>query len=468
MTVLSRIFSIKKIKQSNGQESCLSGTFFTVLNGVFLIILLSGLFVISGCSYFGQKKENAQAGKKPKAPPVVVVAAAIKKTVPITGDYAAKIDPANGAETVEIRARVDAVLLEQHFEEGEPVKKGQLLFTLDAKPFEANLRLAEASLEKAMADQDQAKNTVSIKMSEANLISAKAQLELARINAARLKPLMEKKAVPRQDYDNAVTIEKVARANVAEKKAAYGNSVLNKKVTIRQSDAAIESANAQINKANIDISYCYIRSPISGFAGKRRVSPGNLVGQGEATLLTTITSLDPLRINFSISEADYLTLQKNSLNGKYSKESSENLTLILSDGSKYPHKGKIIIQDPTLDPKTNTLNITALFPNPQKLLRPGMFGRIRMVTDYRENSVLIPQKAVMVIQDVQYCYVVTKDNKVEMRNLILEDHQAGKMAIVKEGLKPGERVIVEGQMKARPDMTVKIADHPVVGERGGK
>ncbi|MCE1245022.1 MAG: efflux RND transporter periplasmic adaptor subunit [Firmicutes bacterium] len=438
----------------------------------FLIIMccffIAGCAQLTGKSDAGKESKDGKGGKGPKGPPSVVVEPAIRKTVPIYGDFAAKIDPTNGADIVEIRARADAYLISQHFKEGDPVKKGQLLFTLDSRPYEANLKLAQATLEKAKADQDLAEQTVAIKIAESNLVSAKAQLELAKLNTARLKPLMQKKAVPRQDYDNAVTTEKVAKAKVTEMKAAYKNSVLNKKVDTRQADSAIQTANAQINKANIDIEYCYIKSPIDGITGKRQVSPGNLVGHGEATLLTTVTALDPLRVNFAISESDYLKLHKKSIHDGLSGPNGDNLTLILSDGSKYPHKGKIIIQEPMLDPKTNTLSITAQFPNPEKLLRPGMFGRINMVTEYRENAVLVPLKAVMVIQNIQYCYVVNQDNAVEMRSLQLEEQQAGKMAIVREGLKPGEKVIVEGLLKVKPGMTVKIVPHTNGGKQGAK
>ncbi|MCD4784664.1 MAG: efflux RND transporter periplasmic adaptor subunit [Candidatus Eremiobacteraeota bacterium] len=400
-------------------------------------------------------------------PPTVVVARVIRKTVPIYEEYVAGVDPTTGADIVEIRARVEAFLLTQNFKEGQPVVKGQLLFTLDSSSYQADLRSAKASRDKARADLEYAKSKVTVEMAEANLIAAKAQLSNAEVNSARLKPLVKEKAVPQRDYDNAVTEVLVAKASVAEKKAKYNNAVLNQRISIKKALAAIESAEAAINRANINISYCVIRSPMDGMAGERLVAPGNLVGRGEPTLLTQVTSLDPVRVNFNVSESDYLKLMEKFIKSGKKLMALPNLKLILGDGSTYPQRGRILAIEPVLDPKTATINVVGEFRNPDRLLRPGMFGRIRLVMDQEINAILIPQKAIMVLQSAKNVYVVSSKNKVELRSLQLGEN-VGKMVIINKGVKPGEKVIVEGQQKVRPDMEVKPVYRPVTTEPGGK
>jgi len=364
----------------------------TVLGAVSLAVSLAA------CDR-GKDADRAKPAAAAPPPPAVVVAEVVQKTVPIYSEFVAQTD---AKETVEIRARVQAFLDAQHFTEGTIVKKAQLLFTLDKREYEAKLLQAKSQLEGSLA-----------------------RLGKAETDERRLKPLAERQAVPRQDYDNAVANLETARAGVS-------------------------AARADVVGAELDLSYCTIRSPISGLIGKRLVSPGNLVGKGEATLLDTVSSIDPIRVNTTISEAEYLRFFANR---KESGNGSVPLELILADGSVFPHKGKIVIVDRAVDQKTGTLNVVAEFPNPEGQLRPGQFGRVRAVTEMARDAILIPKRAVQEIQGMKSVLVVGADNMVALRT-IQPGEAVGDLLIVRAGLKPGERVIVDGVQKARPGSKV--------------
>ncbi len=423
-----------------------------------IVTLLFIFSLLTGCEK-GKEDKNTMHPGAATAPPVVYVANVFEKSVPIYGEYVASIDPTTGAEIADVRARVDAVLLTQNFEEGRPVTKGQVLFTLDPSTYQANLLSAQAQLMKGKADLEMAVETVAVDKAKADLQSADAQLFLAQITERRQKPLAEKKAVPQQDYDNALSNLKVAQANVAVGKANLKNTILKQKVDIEQAKAEIASANAAIENAKINLSYCTVRAPISGAAGKRLVSPGNLVGHGEATLLTQIANLDPVRVNFNISETDFINIRRK-FAPRGEKEKLPSLELILADGSIYSRKGKIALSEPTLDPKTGTLNVVGVFENPSYLLRPGMFGRIRVTIDYEDNAVLMPQKAIVTLQSAKIVYLVDEKNMVTLRNVSLGSQIGDDYVIIKSGVKPGDRVITEGQLKVRPDMEVKPEKEP--------
>lgn len=321
----------------------------------------------------------------------------------------------------------------QHYEEGKPVKKGQVMFTLDDRSYKADLKFALAALDKAKAD----------------LQVAKAQLSLAELNEKRLKPLAEQKAVPQQDYDNAFTDLKVKKSSIA------------------LAEAEIEKAQAQVANAKVNLSYCTVVSPIDGIAGERLYSPGNLVGQGQGTKLTTVTALDPLRVDFSISENDYLKIAKKYFTEKKRPTTVPVLDIILADGSKYSYRGKIILAEPVIDPKTGTLTIVAEFPNPDYFLRPGMFSRIGLIVDYLKDALLVPQKAVMVLQSAKNVYVLDKDNMVALKTIEL-GAIIDEMVVVKNGLTENDQVIIEGQVKVHPGMKANPTYVPATKNTGEK
>ena len=371
----------------------------TALGAVSLVVSLAA------CDQSKEVDKAKQASATPP-PPAVVVAEVIQKTVPIYSEYVAQIE---AKETVEIRARVQAYLAAQHFAEGTIVKKDQLLFTLDPREYEEKLLQAKAQLE-----------------------GAQARLGKAETDERRLKPLAERRAVPQQDYDNAVSNLDTARAGVSGAKAAVAG-------------------------AELDLSYTTIRSPISGLIGKRLVDPGNLVGKGEATLLDTVSSVDPIRVSITISEAEYLRLRAQQAAGRVAI--GVPLELVLADGSVFPQKGKVVFVDRAVDNKTGTLTGIAEFPNPNAVLRPGQFGRVRASIETAENAILVPKRAVQEIQGTKAVLVVGADNMVALRT-IKPGESVGPLLVVHDGLKPGERVIVDGIQKARPGTKVNPSVAP--------
>ena len=365
----------------------------------FAAVLVAASLTGCGGDKQGDKAKQAAAAAPP---PTVVVTDVVQKTVPIYGEFVAQID---AKETVEIRARVQAFLEAQHFTEGTVVNKDQLLFTLDKREYQAKLAQAKAQLEVAMA-----------------------RLGKTETDERRLKPLAERRAVPQQDYDDAA-------ANLLSAKAG------------------VSAAKSQVEEAELSLSYCTIKSPIKGLIGKRLVAPGNLVGKGEATLLDTVSSIDPIRVNVTISEAEYLKYFGQQQKQSARTPSRSGLELVLADGSVYPYKGKFVIVDRAVDLKTGTLTVISEFPNPQGQLRPGQFGRVRTAVDLAENAILVPKRAVQEIQGMKSVLVVGADNMVALRT-IRPGETVGDMLIILDGVKPGDRVIVDGVQKARPGSKV--------------
>jgi len=409
----------------------------------------------------GEKNEvNAKSGS-PGPAVSVVVAPVIQKTVPILTELTARVD---ATDSVDIRARVKSFLVKQSYDEGKMVKAGQVLFTLDKREYEAQLMQNRARLARAQADLTQAQDRTVVDVAQANLQIAMAQLNKTNQDVTRLKPLAELRAVPRQDYDDALAAQQAANAEVQGKQASLNTAKVNQTAAIQQAQAAVEAANAGIREAELNVEYCTITTPIDGIAGTRQVAPGNLVGQGEATLLTTVSNVDPVRVFVSISESEYLVYQRMRAQGKL-REGGGELELILADGSTFPGKGRIIIADRAVDLKTGTLSIVAEFPNPQAVLRPGQFGRVRLAATVAENALLVPQKAVTEMQSAKVVYVVGAENKVVLRSVTLAQ-RVGSDYIVSDGVNAGERIIVEGLQKVRPGDTVNPTEQALTSEKG--
>jgi len=415
--------------------------------------LLTAALLFANCS----DKDKKEAVAPPPAV-TVVVTTVIQKTVPIISEFTARAD---AKETVELRARVEAFLDAIHFEEGRPVKKGQVLFTLDKRKYEADLQTSKAQLAKAKADLEFAKDKTTVDNARAKVDQAKAQLGKADLDVNRLTPLAKEKAVPQQDLDNALVAQVVAKSNLDAAQATYETAVLNQKVSIDQATAAVSAGEAAVKNAELNLSYCTIDAPIDGLIGQRLVSVGNLVGRGEPTLLATMSALDPLRVSFALSETEYLAVARRM--GESARKPLP-LDLILADGSTFPHKGKVVIASRAVDEKTGTLTLVAEFPNPNGLVRPGQFARVRGVIDMAENAVLIPQEAVMEEQSAKTVYVVENGNKVALRTVVLGE-RAENLTIVKEGVKPGERVITEGMQKVRPGVVVAPSEKTLASEK---
>jgi RND family efflux transporter MFP subunit len=349
---------------------------------------------ISGCE---KPKDQVAA-----SPPTVEVTGVIQKDIPIQQEWVGTLD---GMVNATINAQVTGYLIRQNYKEGELVKKDQLMYEIDPRTFKANL--------------DQAKS---------NLARQQAVLKTARLDLERIKRLLPEKAVSVRDRDNAVGREAAAQAEVL-------------------------AAEAAVEKAQLDLGFTKITSPISGIAGISKAQLGDLVGPSSANnALTSVSQIEPIRAYLGLSEQQYLQFarEKESHNGQHN---SIPLELILADGTTYPYGGKFYFADRQVDVKTGTIQIAVLFPNSDNLLRPGQFARIRAVIKTEIGALLVPQQAVTQLQSKFQIAVVNSENTVNIR-LVIPGERVGSLWIIKEGLKPGDRVIVEGLQKVRNGMKV--------------
>lgn len=387
-------------------------------------------------------------------PPTVVVAEVEQRTVPIYSEF---VGQTKAQVTVELRARVEGVLEKIYFREGQPVRKGALLFSIDKSPFLATLDSAKAVLAKSEADLAQARQRTDVLQAQAELADAQAVLSKAEQDLRRIEPLAREKAVTELELDAAVAAEKSARAGVDAKQANLANLEASVKYTIARATAEVASAKARITQAQLDLSYCDIYSPINGIIGFKNVDVGNLVGRNEATLLATVSSSDPVLVDFNLSEVEFLNLTGPETAGR--RKVDRRIELILSDESRHPYEGRLQVVDRVVDPQTGTMKIEVSFPNPRSYLRPGQFARLRAVVAERENAVLVPQRAVQEMQGAKTVMVVDGQNKVSVRTVSVGD-KSDNYFVVLQGLEPGERVIVEGMQKVKPGGVV----NPSAGE----
>jgi len=419
-----------------------------------VLIVLAALMTSMGC---GTKGEHSAAAAQPP-PPTVIVTSVTQKTVPIYSEYVGQTRADN---TVELRARVEGVLQKVYFKEGAGVRKGQLLFTIDKRPFEAALQSAKALQAKAVSDLAQAQQRTDVLQAQAQLAEAQAVLVRADQDVNRLTPLAKEKAVTEQDLDAATATQKSAKATVDARQANLTNLEAAVKYTIERAKAEVSASNARVIQAQLELSYCDISSPITGVIGFLQVDEGNLVGRNEATLLATVSASDPLLVDFSVSEIEYLKLTDPETAGHRAGEL--RFDLLLSDESVHPHQGTFKVLDRTVDPTTGTLKVEATFPNPGSYLRPGQFARVRVAVSEQQNAILVPQRAIQELQGAKTVLVVDAQNTASVRTIKLGD-KADKDVIVLDGLNPGERVIVEGMQKVRPGSQV----NPSTGEESTK
>ncbi|HEY3065018.1 MAG TPA: efflux RND transporter periplasmic adaptor subunit [Methylomirabilota bacterium] len=430
-------------------------TMLGCLAGVVFVLALT-----TGCER-GTAKESksSKAGPPAAPPPTVIVAEVVQRTVPISAEFVGRTE---AVPTVEIRARIQGVLEQVRFREGSTVQKGQQLFTIQQEEYRAALQSSRAQLAKAVADLTRARDTSVVDRSRANLEQAKAERGRTQNDVARYRPLAQEKAIPQQDLDTAVSKEQVAVAAVDAAEAQLKDTQLAQRTAIQLAEAAVESARASVTQAELNLSYTVIESPISGIISKLAVDTGNLVGKGEPTLLATVSSVDPIFVDFAITEADYLRFVKRIPGlgrGEVRQTGPATLVLIIADSTVFPHKGRPVFVDRAVDQTTGTIHVRSEFPNPEIVLRPGQFGRVRAVTEEVPNAILVPQIAVQDLQGSKTVLVVGEGDKVAQRTVTLRETYQ-QFYIVTAGLKPGERVIVEGIQKARPGMQVKAETRP--------
>ena len=335
----------------------------------------------------------------------VGVVKAIQMDVPVHAEWVATLE---GYVDAQIQPQVSGYLIRQNYQEGSYVHKGDVLFEIDPRPFQAIL--------------DQAKG---------QLAQARAQLYLADVNVKRDTPLVKERAIAQSQLD-------------AETAAQM------------QAHASIQAAEAAVEQAQLNLGFTSVRSLVDGIAGIATTQMGNLVSP--ATVLTTVSQLDPIKVYFPISEQEYLQFAfrlstKNSAGDLLRAGDSRALELILSDGSTYPRKGHVIFTDRQVDPQTGTIRVVAAFPNPGNILRPGQFGRVRALLGVRQGAVLVPQRCVTELQGTYEVAVVSAQNSISVRKVKVGE-RVGSLWVIAEGLAPGEIVVSDGTSKVRDGMPV--------------
>jgi membrane fusion protein, multidrug efflux system len=341
-------------------------------------------------------------------PPEVYVASVVSKDVPVYLELAGQTV---GYQDVEIRARVEGFLETMNFREGSFVAKGTVLYTIDAKPLEATLAAARA-------DQE----------------TAEARLDKANTDVARYKPLAAKQAVSQQELDNAVAAQDAARSQV-------------------------EAAKAAVQSATLDLGYTRVVSPIDGLVGTTLVKPGNLVGRGDNTLLTTVSQINPMLFRVGVSEGDYMRIARREPSRVGAQPRATGVELTLSDGSQHPQTGSLDTIDRAVDPATGTLGVQFVFPNPDLVLRPGQFGRAKVLVDTRPGALLVPQRAVQEVQGIYSVALVDAAGKVEFRNVKVGP-RVDTLWVIEQGVAAGDRIVVEGLQRISDGMTVVAKPAP--------
>ncbi|MGE5489232.1 MAG: efflux RND transporter periplasmic adaptor subunit [bacterium] len=415
-----------------------------------LAAVLGAAMLAAGCG-----ASSGQGGSSPQSAPVVLVTEVQPVDVPIFAEIAAQT---YARDTVEVRGRVAGYIDKWLFKPGAEVKAGQVLYELDLRPYEAAVAEARGSLRQSEADLEFARNQVALAQAEANLASAEANYTKALQDYERLKPLAEADAASKQDLDAATAALRAQEATVAALKANVQQTKLSTKTQIAAMEGKVEALRAALRNAELNREYAIIRAPISGRIGDSLVPVGGLVSPNSAQPLTTIVPLDPIWVRFKMPEAEYLSWAN-----RGRAISDLPVTLILADGSEFPFKGKVENSLNEVDPKTGTLELQARFPNPKHTVLPGQFGRVRVQVDYRKGVLVIPQRAVQQLQNLQRVYTVGPDNTIEVRAVVTGD-RTGDGWVIEQGLKASDRVVVEGQMKVRPGMRVTANPYTAQGK----
>lgn len=434
------------------------------------LVVIASFVILGSLIVAGRSKNPTQAAGPPPLPVEVVLVE--RKDVPLFSEW---IGTTDGMVNAEIKAQVTGYLLRQTYQEGSFVKKGQLLFEIDPRPFQATLEQATGQVAHFQGQLEQAKALVQQAEAQSahaasQLQEAKAQLAQTQANQVKTQldvdkyaPLVQQKAVTQREFDNAVQANAVSQAETDAAKARVGSmqaqlalakaQISNANAGIASAKGQLENASAAVKTASINLGFTRIVSPIDGVAGIAQAQVGNLVSTSGSPL-TTVSALDPIKVYFTLNEQEYLNYTRPTLADPQNASLAQlDLELILADGTTYPQRGKFYFADREVDPKTGAIRLVGIFTNPGSVLRPGQFGRVRAVTRLQEQALLIPQRAVTELQGTYQVAVVGSDNKVTIRNVKLGE-RSGSMWVVEEGLEPGESIVAEGTAKVRPGMVV--------------
>lgn len=373
----------------------------------FVVVLVAlATMLLAGC---GSEEESKQAAA-PQGPVPLKVMKAETRDMPNWGEFIGQI---RAVETVDIRARVAGFLQEMNFQEGSRVNKGDLLFVIDPKSLKEDLKQAES-----------------------NLKYNQALLDKATKDQERYKKLLDEGVVSQTEFEAYQTDFNTYRAKVSENKA-------------------------QVENAKIQLGYTNVYSPVDGIIGAVQVDVGNLVGQNEPTLLATISTVDPVYVTFSVNEADYIRAKR----AHDTTVDKMDIRMILADGSEYEHSGAFNMVDRAVDAKTGTLGIRVSFPNPDGLLRPGQYGKVRVLLNKVKDAVVVPARAVVDVQGAKSLYVVGEDGKLVNQPVKL-GFERDNLIIVTEGVKAGDMIVADGIRMVRPGMDIKPIVVPMTEDKG--
>jgi RND family efflux transporter MFP subunit len=374
-------------------------------------------------------RPKGTSGAVPAAPSDVLVTQVEQKDVPIYGEWIGTLD---GLTNADVRAEVTGYIMRQAYQEGAFVKKGQLLFEIDPRPFQAALDQAEGQLAQAQAT-----------LANAQAVQGRTQLDVERYT-----PLAKEQAASQQDLDNAVQNNLAAKATVAT------------------AEAQIKTDEAAVETARINLDFTRLTAPIDGIAGQAQLQVGALVNLSSGPV-TSVSTVDPIKVYFTVGEPQYLAWRKRfpTESSRLAADKNLRLELILADGSTYPHEGSFYFADRQVNEGTGAIRLAGLFPNPANILRPGGYGKVRAVIRLQQGALVVPQRAVTELQGGYQVAVVDDQNKVNIRTVKVSD-RIGKEWVIAEGLKPGERVVAEGVQKVRPGAVVN--PKPFVAEAQGR
>ena len=425
-----------------------------------------GVITAAGCG-------DASRAAAPPPPPVVKVEPVIERDVPISVEYVGTLV---GYINAQIRARVAGHMVSQNYTEGSFVKAGDLLFQVDPRPFQTAADQADAKLHLAESQLSQAKAQVSASQAQVEQAIAKVAQDEAQVKRAeatqrqteldvnRYTPLAQRGSVSQQELDNAVQSNLANLAGVAAARAAVQNS----EASVSQARAALERAHADVKTqeaniaaarasledARLNLGYTRVLSPIAGVAGFRGANIGDYVGPSDGTPLTTVSQVDPIYTEFPVGEQRALTVLRRWDADPRAPRDIE-LELILADGTVYSHRGRAVALDRQVDVTSGTVLARGVFPNPGNVLRPGQYAKVRAVVEVKKSALLVPQRAVQDVQGTHQIAVVRPDDTIDIRTVKL-DARVGPLWVVTSGLKPGERVVVEGGDRVRAGQKVRL------------
>lgn len=390
------------------------------------VLLFVGILAVSGCS-------NSNAAIK-LPDPEVLVAHPVQQDVTIHNEWVATLD---GYVNAEIRPQVAGYIVRQDYKEGTAVRKGQMLFEIDPRPFQAALDRANGALAAAKGQVANARGQLA--RAKADLAQAEAQLGKCAIDVDRDTPLVAQMAVAKEKLDTEIQAKRAAEASVQSARAAIESA----EAAIVSARAEVQADEAAVERAQLDLGWTKVTSLVDGVAGIATVQMGNLVGPTMPNPLTSVSQVDPIKAYFPVSEQEYLRAKHVTSKGEPMDLFENAPELILADGTVYPQRGKILMTDRQVDTSTGTIRLVAAFPNPGNVLRPGQYGRVRIQTSLKKNALLVPQSAVKELQGGYQVFLVSAAKKTAVRP-VKAGEKIGKLWVIDEGLNPSDQVVVEG------------------------